>query len=104
MVGERIGEIASGADVCVSRGSFRNRTIVGGGFNSFDDAFSSGFRDVHSVAPIVFRGNADVPSSGAMCCPGAAHAGGLKDKHFGAGRSKGCAIEIEGSVELGYGK
>ena len=35
-------------------------------FNSFDDAFSSGFRDVHSVAPVVFRDAVNVPPGDAM--------------------------------------
>ena len=54
------------------------------------------------VATIVFRGAADVPPGEAMGCPGAANAGGLKDEDFCAGRSEGCAIEIEGSIEMGF--
>ena len=37
-----------------------------GKINSFDNAFSSGFQDVHFVAPIVFRSAADVPTGDAM--------------------------------------
>ena len=37
-----------------------------GKFSSFDDAFRSGFWDVHLVAPIVFRGAFNVPASDAM--------------------------------------
>ena len=29
---------------------------------------------------------------------------GLKDKDFGAGRSNGRAIEVGGSIELGFGR
>ena len=42
----------------------------------------------------MFRGTANVPPGDTMRLPGAANAGGLKDEEFGAGRSKGCAIEI----------
>ena len=73
-------------------------------FNSFDDLFSSGFRGVYSVAPIVFRGAADVPPGDAMGCPVAVNVGGLKDEDFGARRSEGRAIEIEGSIEMGFGR
>ena len=75
-----------------------------GKFNSVDDAVRSGLWDVYSVAPIVFRGPTDVPPGDAMGCPGAANARGLKDDEFCAGRSEGCAIEIEGSIELGFGR
>ena len=37
-----------------------------GKFSSFDDAFRSGFQDVHLVAPIVLRGADNVPASDAM--------------------------------------
>ena len=50
----------------------------------------------------MFRGAADVPPGEYMGCPGAANAGGLKDEDFGAGRSEGRAIEIEGSIEMGF--
>ena len=33
-----------------------------------------------------------------------ANVGGLKDEDFGSGRSKGRAIEIESSVDLGFGR
>ena len=65
-VGECVGESASGVDGGVGRGVFRNRAIVGETINSFDDAFSSDFWDVHLVAPVVFRGAANEPSGDAM--------------------------------------
>ena len=65
-VEKSVGESASGTDGGVGRGAFGNRTIVEKKFNSFDDAFSSSFWDVHSVAPIVFRGAADAPTGDAM--------------------------------------
>ena len=77
---------------------------MGKRINSFDDAFSLGFRDVHLVATIVFRGTADVPTSDFMGRLGAANARGLKDEDFGAPRSKGRAIEIEGFIELGFSR
>ena len=70
--------------------------------NSVDDAVSSGFQDVYSVAPIVFRGADDVPTGDAMGCPGVANTGDLKDENFCAGRSKGRAIEIKGSIYIGF--
>ena len=73
-----------------------------GNFNSVDDAVISGLRDVYSVAPIVFRGAANVPPGDSMGFPGAANSGELKYEDFCAGRSKGRAIEIEGSIELGF--
>ena len=49
-VGERVSksvdESVSGADGGIVRGAFRYGTIVGKKFNSFDDAFSSGFWDI----------------------------------------------------------
>ena len=65
-VGESVGESASGADGGVGRGALGNGTIVGGGINSFDDDFSSGFKDVQSVAPIVFSSAANIPTGDAM--------------------------------------
>ena len=65
-VGERVGDSARGADGGVGRGAFRYGTIVGQKFNSFDDAFSSGFQDVHSVAPIVIKGATYVLTGDAM--------------------------------------
>ena len=65
-VGKCIGEIASSADDGVGRGDFRNGKIIGGKFNSFDNALSSVFWDVHSVAPIVFGGTINVPPSDSM--------------------------------------
>ena len=53
---------------------------MGKKFNNVDDAVGSGLRYVYSVAPIVFRGDADVPSGDAMGCPGAANSGFLKDE------------------------
>ena len=103
-VGESVGESAISADGGVGRGVFRNRAIVGETINSFDDAFSSDFWDVHLVAPIVFRSAADVPTGDDMGWPGAANAGGLKDEDFGSGGSEGRAIEIKGSIELGFGR
>ena len=50
----------------------------------------------------MFRGAADVPPGEYMGCPGAANAGGLKDEDFGDGRSEGCVIKIEGSIDLGF--
>ena len=50
----------------------------------------------------MFRGAADIPTSDAMGGPGAANTRGLKDEDFGAGRSEGCDIEIEGSIGLGF--
>ena len=38
----------------------------GGEFNSFDDPFSLGFWDVHSVAPKVFRSAANVTTGDAI--------------------------------------
>ena len=103
-VGERVGESASGADGGVGRGDVRYRTIVGRKFNSVDDLVRSGFWDVYSVAPIVFRGADDVPTDDAMGCPGVANTGDLKDENFSAGRSKGRAIEIKGSIEPGFSR
>ena len=40
--------------------------LWGGKPNSFDDASRSGFLDVHSVAPIVFRSATDVPACDTM--------------------------------------
>ena len=77
---------------------------MGKKFNSVDNAVSSGHWDVYLVAPIVFRGAADVPTGDAMGCPWAANTGGLKDEDFCAGRSEGSAIEIEGSIELGFSR
>ena len=65
-VGKRVSESASGADGVVVRGAFRNGKIVGKKLSSFYDALSLGFRDVHLVSPIVFRGAADVPPGDAM--------------------------------------
>ena len=48
-------------------------------------------------------GAADVPPGDNMGCPGAVNVRGLKDKGFSARRSEGRAIEIEGSIELGFG-
>ena len=50
-----------------------------GKFNSFENAVHLGLWDIYLVAPIVFRGTANVPSGDAMGCPGAANSGGLKD-------------------------
>ena len=44
----------------------------------------------------------DVPSGDAMRCPGAANSRGLKDNDFCAGRVKGGAIEVKGSIVLGF--
>ena len=77
---------------------------MGKRINSFDDAFSLGFRDVHLVATIVFRGTDDVPTCEFMGRPGAANSGGIKDEDFGAPRSKGREIEIEGFIELGFSR
>ena len=52
----------------------------------------------------MFRGPADVPPGDAMGCPGAANARGIKDEEFCVGRSEGRAIEIEGSIELGFSR
>ena len=52
----------------------------------------------------MFRGTTNVPPGDTMGCPGAANSRGLKDEDFCAGRSKGRAIENEGSIELGFGK
>ena len=41
-------------------------------------------------------------SSDDMGCPGAANSGGFKDEDFCAGRGKGRAIEVEGSIEMGF--
>ena len=65
-VGESVCESASIADGGVGRGPFGNGKIVGKKINSFDDAFSSGFQDVHSVASIVSRSATDVPTGDAM--------------------------------------
>ena len=65
-VGKSDGESASGADGGVVRGYFGNGTIMGKKINSFDDAFSSGFQDVHSVAPIVIKGATYVLTGDAM--------------------------------------
>ena len=99
-VGECVGESAGGADGGISRGAFRYVTIVGKKFNSVDDAFSSGLRDVYSVAPILFRGAANVPSRDAMGCPCAENSRGLKDKDCCDGRGKGCEIEGKCPIEL----
>ena len=101
-LGKCFGESASGADGSVSRGGFRYGTIVGKKFNCVDDAVRSGLQDVYSVAPIVSGGAADVPSGDAMGCPGGAKSRGFKDEDFCAGRSKGRAIEVKGSIELGF--
>ena len=50
----------------------------------------------------MFGGAADVPPGDAMMCPGAENSGGLKDEEFCAGRSEGSAIEVEGSIDLGF--
>ena len=86
----------------VSRGAYRYDKIVWKTFNIVDDAVRSGLRYVYSVAPIVFRGSADVPSGDSMWWPGAANSGVLKDKEFCAGRGEGRAIEVKGSIELGF--
>ena len=65
-VGEIAGENTISDDGSVGRGDFGNGTIVGKIINSFDDAFSSVFQDVYSVAPIVFRSAADVPNGDTM--------------------------------------
>ena len=65
-VGKSVGESTIGADGGVGRGAFGDGTIVGGKPNSFDDASRSGFLDVHSVAPIVFRSATDVPAGDTM--------------------------------------
>ena len=65
-VGESASESASGAAVGVGRGAFENGTIVGKKFSSFDDVFRFGFWDVHLVAPIVFRGAANVTTGDVM--------------------------------------
>ena len=52
----------------------------------------------------MLRGAADASPGDAMGCPGAANAGGLKDEDFCAGRNKRRAIEIEGSIELGFSR
>ena len=65
-VDERSGESASSTDSGVGRGAFRNGRIVGKQFNCFENGFSLSFWDVHLVAPLVFRGAADVPSGDAM--------------------------------------
>ena len=101
-VNKSIGESANGADGGVGRRAFGNGTITGKKINSFDDAFSSGFGNLHPVETIVFMSAANVPTSDAMGGPGAANSRSLKDKDFGAGRSKGSAIEIESSIELGF--
>ena len=56
------------------------------------------------VAPIVFRGAADVPPGEAMGCPGAANAGGLKDEDFCANINEVRMIRIEGSIEMGFSR
>ena len=56
------------------------------------------------VVPIVFRGASDAPPGDAMGFLGAANSGGLKYEDFGARMRDGRAIEIEGSIELGFGR
>ena len=75
---------------------------MGKKFNSVDDSVGSDFQDVYSVAPIVFRSADDVPTGDAKGFPGVANTRDLKDENFCAGRSKGRAIEIKGSIELGF--
>ena len=65
-VGNSVRESANGADGGVGRETFGNGKIVGGEFNSFDDPFSLGFWDVHSVAPKVFRSAANVTTGDAI--------------------------------------
>ena len=77
---------------------------MGKQLNSFDDAFSSGFLDVYSVATIVLSGASNVPPGDAMGCPSVENNRGLKHEDLCARRSKGCAIEIKGSIELGFSR
>ena len=65
---------------------------------------SSGFRGVYSVAPIVFRGAANVPPGDAMVCQGVENSGGLKDEDFCANINEVRMIRIEGSIEMGFSR
>ena len=66
-------------------------------------AFRPRLWDVDAVAPVVFRGATDVPAVDAVGGPSASMVGCIVHKDFCARRSKRGAIEIEGSVELGFG-
>ena len=46
----------------------------------------------------------DVPAVNGVRCPGTAHGGLLMDHDAGAGRSQGCLIVIESTMDLGPGR
>ena len=77
--------------------------VVWGKIDCLGCSFRARLGDVDAVAPVVLRGATETPAVDAVGDPSASMIGCIVHKHFGAGRSKWGAVEVESSVELCFG-
>lgn len=84
----------------IGRRGFGHGAVVWKKFDSLGDALGSSCGDVNAVAPIMFRGSADVPAVDTMWIPGAPVGRCFVDKDFDARRCKRGAIVVESAIEL----
>ena len=90
---------------CRFRGGVRRRGLGHGAmvqkkFDGFGNALGACFWHIYSMAAVVLRRSAKVPSIDAMWRPGTVDSGVFVDKNPGAGWSQGRAVVIKGAIEL----
>jgi hypothetical protein len=68
--------------------------------DGFGNALGACFWHTYSMAAVVLRRSAKVPSMDAMWRPGTADSRVFVDKNLGAGWSEGRSVVIKGAIEL----
>ncbi len=97
-------EVAGGGGGGVSGRQGGHGEIVGKKFHGAANAFLPSFRNVSSVAAVVFRSGTNIPSVNAMGCPRFSLGWVFVDNDFGAGRRKRGSVVVESPIEDGFGR